>query len=193
LKKIQIAIFASGNGSNAENIARYFQNHDEIQVSIFLTNNPKAFVIERAKQLQIPCYTFNREEFYQSKTVLDLLKTYQIDFVVLAGFLWLIPQNLITAYSDKIINIHPALLPKFGGKGMYGDKVHQAVLLACEKETGITIHYVNEKYDAGKIISQYKCEVLETDTAETLARKVHRLEYKYFPKVIEEILLQNKK
>jgi phosphoribosylglycinamide formyltransferase 1 len=189
LKKKQIAIFASGSGTNAENIAQYFQDHKEITVSLILSNNPTAPVIERARRLHLPVYIFDREEFYKTAKVLDFLKSYQIDFIVLAGFLWLIPQNLIDAYPDKILNIHPALLPKYGGKGMYGDKVHQAVVLACEKESGITIHYVNDKYDEGKIICQYKCEVLETDTAETLAKKVHRLEYKYFPKVIEEIVL----
>jgi phosphoribosylglycinamide formyltransferase 1 len=193
LRKEQIAIFASGSGSNAENIARYFQNHEHIEVSLVLTNNKNAFVIERAKQLKIPYCIFNREEFYNTHRVAELLKAKKIDFIVLAGFLWLIPQYLLDSYPDKIINIHPALLPKYGGKGMYGDKVHQAIIEACEKESGITIHFVNDKYDEGKIICQYKCEVVETDTAETLARKIHHLEYKYFPKVIEEIVLENKK
>lgn len=193
MKKYKIAIFASGNGSNAENIATYFENHPRITVVSFLTNNRNAFVIERAKSLNIPYCIFNRHEFYNTPKVQELLKIQQIDYIVLAGFLWLIPDYLLHDYPDRIINIHPALLPKFGGKGMFGDKVHQAVILEKEKESGITIHHVNEKYDEGKIIKQFKCEVMETETPETLALKIHELEYKYFPKVIEEIIIENEK
>jgi phosphoribosylglycinamide formyltransferase 1 len=193
LKKQQIAIFASGSGSNAENIARYFKNHESIEISLILTNNKNAFVIERAKQLGIPYSIFDRDTFYGTENVLKLLKERKIDFIVLAGFLWLVPGYLLKAFPDRIINIHPALLPKYGGKGMYGEKVHQAIVLAKEKESGITIHFVNEHYDEGQVICQYKCEVLESDSAETLAEKIHELEYKYFPKVIEEIVSKNKK
>jgi phosphoribosylglycinamide formyltransferase 1 len=191
MKKQKIAIFASGSGSNAENIAKYFLNHEKIEVSLILTNNKKAFVIDRAIKLNIKYHIFTREDFYETNDVLGLLKEKEIDIIVLAGFLWLIPQYLLDSYRDRIINIHPALLPKYGGKGMYGDKVHQAVVLAKDKESGITIHYVNENYDEGQIICQYKCEVVETDSVETLAGKIHHLEYKYYPKVIEEIVLKN--
>lgn len=192
LKK-KIAIFASGSGSNAENIARYFKNHPSVKTSLILTNNPKAYVIERAKILGIPYYIFSRKEFYETRSVIDLLKSRGIDFIVLAGFLWLVPQNLLQEYPGAIVNIHPALLPKYGGKGMYGDKVHAAVIAAGEKESGITIHYVNENYDEGQAICQYKCDISLSDTPETLAEKIHGLEYEYFPKVIEEILTKSKK
>lgn len=191
--KIQIAIFASGSGSNAENIANYFKGHKDIQISMIYTNNSHSFVLERARKLGIPYCIFNRRELYETRLVADLLKLKKTDFIVLAGFLWLVPDYLLKEYPERIINIHPALLPKYGGKGMYGDKVHQAVLLAHDKESGITIHYVNEKYDEGKIYCQYKCEVLDVDTPETLAYKIHELEYKYFPKAIEEIVMKIKK
>lgn len=191
--KRKIAIFASGSGSNAENIARYFKDHPEVEISMILTNNRKAYVIERAKNLDIPYHIFDRREFYETTEVVDLLKSKSIDFIVLAGFLWLIPQNLIQEYAGSIINIHPALLPRYGGKGMYGDKVHAAVIAAHEQESGITIHFVNENYDEGQIICQYKCEISSSDTPESLAGKVHQLEYEYFPKVIEQILTRNKK
>ena len=193
MKKHRIAIFASGNGSNAENIATYFEDHPQIKVVSFFTNNKNAYVIERAKSLNIPFCIFNRNEFYHTARVQVLLKVQQIDYIVLAGFLWLIPDYILHDYPNRIINIHPALLPNFGGKGMFGDKVHQAVILAREKESGITIHFVNENYDEGKIIKQYKCEVMETETPQTLALKIHELEYKYFPKVIEEIIIENEK
>lgn len=191
--KKKIAIFASGSGSNAENIVRYFKDHPTAETSLILTNNPHAYVIERAKKLDIPYYIFNRKEFYDTNSVADLLKSRGIDLVVLAGFLWLVPQNLLRQYSGSIVNIHPALLPKYGGKGMYGDKVHLSVIAAGEKESGITIHFVNENYDEGQTICQYKCEISLSDTPATLAEKIHRLEYEYFPKVIEEILTKSKK
>jgi phosphoribosylglycinamide formyltransferase-1 len=189
MKKKHIAIFASGSGSNAENISRFFSHHAEAEVSLILTNKPDAAVIERAKKLGIPCCVFNRDEFYDTGRVIDELKKFDIDLVVLAGFLWLIPSNLLQNFPQRIINIHPALLPNYGGKGMYGSKVHQAVIDNHERESGITIHFVNEEYDAGDIIFQARCTVDADDTAESLAGKVHELEYRYFPEVIEKTLI----
>jgi phosphoribosylglycinamide formyltransferase-1 len=183
-----IAIFASGSGTNAENIVNYFKNKSNIKIKIILTNKPKAFVIERAKKLNIPVKIFNKEEFYNSDKILQLLKNENIDLVVLAGFLWLIPQNIIDEFEGRIINIHPALLPKYGGKGMYGNNVHKAVIEAKEKESGITIHYVNKKYDDGAIIFQAKCKINPNETPDSLAEKIHSLEYKFYPKIIEQIL-----
>lgn len=189
MKKKHIAIFASGSGSNAENISRFFNRHPTVEVSLFLTNKPDAAINERAKKLGIPCYIFDREDFYNSGKVITELTKYYIDLVVLAGFLWLIPSNLIMKYPKAIVNIHPALLPKFGGKGMYGVRVHQSVIENREKESGITIHYVNGEYDAGDIIFQVKCFVTENETPESLAGKVHELEYRYFPEIIEKVAL----
>jgi phosphoribosylglycinamide formyltransferase 1 len=188
MKKKHIAIFASGSGSNAENISRFFCQHPAIKVSLFLTNKPDAPVIERAKRLEIPYYIFDRNEFYNSDKVVEELKKFDIDLIVLAGFLWLIPSNLIKNFPKAIVNIHPALLPKFGGKGMYGSRVHSAVIENNEKESGITIHFVNGDYDAGDIIFQSKCAVEEGETPESLAGKVHELEYRFFPEVIESVL-----
>lgn len=188
---INIAIFASGSGSNAQKIAEHFEGSEGINVSLILTNNPKAFVLERAKNLNIPSQIFNRETFYNSTDIVDVLKRNNIDFIVLAGFMWLVPGYLVEAYPNKIVNIHPALLPKFGGKGMYGDHVHIAVKQAGEKESGITIHYVNERYDDGNIIFQAKCQVVENDTPQTIAEKVHALEYQHYPNVIEEVILKS--
>ena len=159
-----------------------------LKPTLVLTNKSNAFVIERAKKLNIPCIVFSSKELKGTSKILDLLKDYQIDFIVLAGFLLQIPMNLIENYPNKIINIHPALLPKYGGKGMYGDYVHQAVKEAKEKETGITIHFVNEHYDEGQIIFQKKISVSENDTSDSIAEKVHALEYEYFPKIIEEVI-----
>lgn len=184
----KIAIFASGSGTNAENIATYFLERGSLVTALVLSNKPDAYVLQRAEKLQIPYTVFNREDFYKSGKVLDVLRDHQIDFIILAGFLWLIPQNILDAYPNKIINIHPALLPKYGGKGMYGDIVHQTVIANHEKESGISIHYVNEKYDEGLIIFQAKCKVEENDTPETLAKKIHALEYEHFPRVIEEVV-----
>jgi phosphoribosylglycinamide formyltransferase-1 len=183
-----IAVFASGSGTNAQNIAEYFMATGDIRVSLILTNRPDAFVLERAKNLGIPYLVFNRIEFYESEIILDTLQRNKIDFIVLAGFLWLIPDYLLKAYSRKIINIHPALLPKYGGKGMYGDKVHQAVIESGDQQTGITIHYVNDHYDEGEIIFQDNFNILPEDTAESIAQRVHALEYKHFPRVIEEAI-----
>ena len=183
----RIAIFASGSGSNAENIIKYFSHSEHFIFPLIISNKPDAFVHTRAESLKIPSVTFSREDFTEGNKVIDTLKNNKIDCVVLAGFLLKVPQNIIAAFPDRIINIHPALLPKYGGKGMYGDKVHQAVVDACETESGITVHYVNEKYDDGNIIFQAKCPVTPDDTAETVATKVHALEYEHFPKVIEKI------
>lgn len=185
---INIAIFASGSGSNAEQIIKHFQNHTNIRVSLVLTNNPNALVRERAARLNVPCEVFTRDEFYKSDHVLKLFAVHNIDFIVLAGFLWLIPDALIRKYPDKIVNIHPALLPKYGGKGMFGQKVHQAVLDSGDRETGITIHYVNENYDEGNIIFQKICRIKNGDTPDSIQQNVHALEYKYFPIIIEKVI-----
>lgn len=184
----KIAIFASGSGSNAENIICFFAQNPEICVNSVFCNVPDAYVLERAKKYHIPAYVFNREELRNPAKVLHQLKSQDIDFIVLAGFLWLMPECITAAYPNRIINIHPALLPSYGGKGMYGHHVHQAVIAAGEKESGITIHYINNRYDEGDIIYQAKCPVLSTDTPDTLAARVHELEYLHFPRVIEETI-----
>lgn len=186
---IKIAILASGSGSNAENIINYFSNRPNFQIPVILSNKSEAFVHQRAKNLKIPSFTFTKDEFEQGFPILDFLDSYQIDFIVLAGFLLKVSKVLIENFLHKIINIHPALLPAYGGKGMYGNRVHEAVSNAGETESGITIHYVNENYDEGSIIFQLKCQLLPTDTPESIARKVHALEYEYFPKIIEKTCL----
>ncbi|WP_456378727.1 phosphoribosylglycinamide formyltransferase [Lutibacter sp.] len=186
----RIVIFASGSGTNAENIIKYFKNSNLISVVQVLSNKKDAKVLERAKQLGISYLSFNRNDFYSSEELLNSLKL-KADYIILAGFLWKIPQNIIEAFPNKIVNIHPALLPKYGGKGMYGMHVHNAVVKNKEKETGITIHYVNENYDDGAIIFQKKVEVLVCDTAEDVAKKIHILEQDNFPKVIEKFILEN--
>ncbi len=183
----KILIFASGSGSNAENIIKYFENKGLAKVVGVFTNNPNAKVIERAKKLQISTQIFSKEELIQGK-VLQMINDYAPNWIVLAGFLLKLPKSIIEAFPDSIINIHPALLPKYGGKGMYGMNVHQAIVDNKEKETGITIHYVNENYDEGNIIFQKKVTVLGTDTAEVVAEKIHELEQRYFPSVIENLL-----
>ena len=184
---LRIAIFASGSGSNAENIVHYFSGSSEFQFPLIISNQPNAYIHKRAETLETPSFTFTKEQFFDAKPVLELLAEYNIDAIVLAGFLLKIPTLLIQHFPDKIINIHPALLPKFGGKGMYGARVHQAVKEAGEPETGITIHYVNENYDDGNIIFQARCPISATDTAEMIAAKVHLLEHEYYPQVIEKI------
>ena len=183
-----IAIFASGSGSNAENLINHFHNTQCAKVSVILSNNPNAFVIERAKRLNVPSVTFSRTDFYQKEVVLDILNEYKVDFIVLAGFLWLLPNYLIEAYPNKIVNIHPALLPNYGGKGMFGENVHKAVVANGEKESGITIHYVNEHYDSGNIIFQAKCSLTPGETPESLAEKIHKLEYEHFPAIVESVI-----
>lgn len=184
----RIAIFASGNGSNAEHISKYFSGTDLARVETIYCNNPKAYVIQRAANLNIPLVLFDREKFYASETILRDLQSRKIDLVVLAGFLWLIPGNLTRAFSQRIVNIHPALLPKHGGKGMFGMAVHEAVIDAGDTESGITIHLVDEVYDKGRTLLQVKCPVLPDDSPETLAERIHKLEYEHFPKVIERLL-----
>jgi len=188
MKKNKIAIFASGSGTNAENIGRFFTHHPKAEVCLILSNKKDAGVVLRAKNLGIPCIIFNREDFYDNAKVQTDLKKYKVDFIILAGFLWLLPKELIQSYPKRIINIHPALLPKYGGKGMYGMRVHETVLANNEVESGITIHYVNEEYDSGDIIFQARCGISKNDTAEDLAEKVHALEYEHFPRVIERIV-----
>ena len=188
MKKKRIAIFSSGSGTNAENIVRFFSNSDKAEVALILSNKPDAFVLERAAKLNINSFVFNRPDLYESNLVIKTLEKENIDLIVLAGFLWLIPSDLIKAFPNKIINIHPALLPKYGGKGMYGLKVHEKVISDGEPESGITIHYVNEKYDKGNIIFQEKCPVNRTDTPEKLANRIHTLEYQHYPRVIESVL-----
>lgn len=190
MKKRKIAILASGSGTNAQRIIEYFMDNPTVAVSMILSNKKDAYVLVRADQFNIPTMVFDRQTFYETDEIPKLLQKNEIDFVVLAGFLWLIPVNLIRAFPQKIINIHPALLPKYGGKGMYGSYVHQAVLDSGDKESGITIHYVNEEYDKGSIIFQEKCIVLPDDTPESLAQRIHQLEYNHFPEVIEKLVLE---
>jgi phosphoribosylglycinamide formyltransferase-1 len=185
---IRLAIFASGNGGNAENITRYFFENNDIKPVIILSNKKEAFVHERARDLGIPSFTFSKNEFDEGTKIVSILHEYEVDFVVLAGFLLKISQPILDAFPDKIVNIHPALLPKFGGKGMYGSYVHRAVVEAGERESGITIHYVNENYDEGGVIFQASCEVLASDTGDDVGRKVSELEYAYYPRVIEKVL-----
>ena len=186
----KIAIFASGSGSNAENIIQYFAQKPQFCVKSVFCNVPDAYVLERAKKYRIPSFVFNREEFRNPDKVFRQLQEQEIDFIVLAGFLWLMPSFITAAWPNKIVNIHPALLPAYGGKGMYGHHVHEAVIAAGEKESGITIHYVNDHYDQGAIIFQAKCPVLPTDTPADLAARVHELEYRYFPQIIAETILK---
>ncbi|MBI3218969.1 MAG: phosphoribosylglycinamide formyltransferase [Bacteroidetes bacterium] len=182
----RLALFASGSGSNAEVIILHFKNHPQIDVALVLTNNPTAGVIERAQKLDVQTKFFTREQFRESEPILQLLRQYEITHIVLAGFLLQIPTSLIQEYPSRIINIHPSLLPKFGGKGMYGMKVHEAVKQSGETETGITIHEVNEHYDEGRVLFQANCKVEETDTPEQIARNVQALEHQHFPLVIEK-------
>ncbi|BDD09571.1 phosphoribosylglycinamide formyltransferase [Fulvitalea axinellae] len=184
----RIAVFASGSGTNAENIIKYFQEVEGVEVVLLLSNKPDAYALTRAEKLGVPTMVFNRKDFYESAKVLDTLAIAQVDMVVLAGFLWMVPEGLLNAYPDAVVNIHPSLLPKYGGKGMYGSRVHEAVIKAGEAESGITVHYVNERYDEGHVIFQVTCEVTPEDDADSLAGKVHDLEYEYFPKVIESVL-----
>lgn len=188
--KKNIAIFASGSGSNAECISNYFFDNKLIDVKLFLTNNKTAGILERGYRLGVPTVVFNKQLFSKSDAIVELLKNQNIDFVVLAGFLWLIPQHLLEAFPNRIINIHPALLPKYGGKGMWGHHVHEAVVANKEKESGITIHLVNEYYDEGEQLFQASCDIDQTDTPEDVAAKVLKLEHEFFPKVIEEFVLK---
>ncbi|WP_282135006.1 phosphoribosylglycinamide formyltransferase [Seonamhaeicola maritimus] len=184
----RVVIFASGSGSNAENLIKFFQNSDNVSVIQVLTNNPHAKVLDRAKRLKVSALSFNRVAFTKTDDVLNLLKISNPDLIILAGFLWKFPENILAEFPNKVINVHPALLPKFGGKGMYGMHVHNAVVENKEPETGITIHYVNENYDEGATIFQAKCDVLPTDSANDVAAKIHELEMEHFPKVVDKLL-----
>ncbi|MBX9783694.1 MAG: phosphoribosylglycinamide formyltransferase [Chitinophagaceae bacterium] len=184
----RIAIFASGKGSNADTIAAYFKNHPSIKISLIVSNKPDAGVLNVAARHGIPTLIIEKEQFLRGDAYIQEFKELQIDWIVLAGFLWKVPLALIQAYPQHIINIHPALLPKFGGRGMYGHFVHEAVIAAGETESGITIHYVDEQYDHGATIFQAGCEVKKDDTADTLAQRIHALEYEHYPKVMEGLL-----
>lgn len=186
--KKNIAIFASGSGTNAENIVNYFKDNDEVIIKLIVSNKKDAYVLQRAKNLNVPSVVCPKADWMTGEKILSLMKEQAIDFIVLAGFLLKVPQILLDAYPRRIVNIHPALLPKHGGKSMYGSKVHEAVVADGDKESGITIHYIDEHYDQGLTIYQAKCEVLPTDTPEDVAKKVHVLEYKWFPVVIERVL-----
>lgn len=183
-----IAIFASGTGTNARKIIEYFESSSEVKVALVVSNRKNALVLDAAAERGIPTILLERKSFYHSETILTELQTYSISLIILAGFLWLIPPYLVRAFTDRIINIHPALLPKFGGKGMYGHHVHEAVLDAGEKESGITIHLVDEIYDNGSTLFQAKCPVEVNDTPETLAKRVLKLEHYYFPRIIDEYI-----
>lgn len=184
----RIIIFASGSGTNAENIIKHFQERKNAEVTHVFSNNLRAKVLKRAHNLRVQALHFDKEAFYESNEVLNILKDAQPDIIVLAGFLWIFPKKIIDVFPNKVINVHPALLPKYGGKGMYGTHVHEAVIHNKEKESGITIHYVNEKYDEGAIIFQAKTPIKKEDTAEDVAKAIHTLEYEYFPVVIEKVL-----
>ena len=186
MKIKKIALFASGSGTNAQNIIEYFSENEEVVVDSLWSNKANAYALDRARNFQIETFVFSREEFVNSNLVVKKLKEREVDLIVLAGFLWLVPSNLVQNF--KIINIHPALLPNYGGKGMYGMKVHNAVVENRDNESGISIHFVNDKYDEGELIFQAKCPVLSTDSPDDIASKVHKLEYKYFPEVIEKVL-----
>ena len=186
----KLAVLASGTGTNTEQIIRHFQGNKEISVAVVVTNKADAGVIERAENLGVKACFLPKEAWKEGHEVLELLRRYEVDFIVLAGFLLKIPPTLLQHFPNRIINIHPALLPKFGGKGMYGDKVHQAVVEAGEKQTGITIHYIDANYDEGTNIFQATCEVLPGDTPQQVAQKVHQLEYRYYPQIIEQTVLK---
>ena len=185
---IKLAILASGNGTNAQRISEYFADNADIKVECIIYNRKDAFVAVRAAKLGIPAIYFNRKDFYENGNVLSFLQEHQIDWVILAGFLWLVPEDILNAYPNHIINIHPALLPNYGGKGMYGHHVHEAVIANHEEESGITIHIVDNNYDRGTILFQAKCQLTDEDTPDTLAEKIHLLEQEYFPTVIEKTI-----
>jgi phosphoribosylglycinamide formyltransferase-1 len=191
--KKRIAIFASGSGSNAQKLMEHFKRSAEVEIALVLTNNADAYVLQRADSFEIPSHIFDRHEFYNTDNIIDLLKNLDIDLIVLAGFLWLIPKNLIQEYPGRIVNIHPAILPKYGGKGMFGDYVHKAIMEAQEPEGGITIHYVNENYDEGEYIYQAKYRIDKTDNLEMVKFKGQQLEHLHYPRVVESIIKKIKK
>jgi phosphoribosylglycinamide formyltransferase-1 len=184
--KKRIALFASGAGSNVFNIITHFKNSETVEVAIVLSNKKAAGALSHAEKANIKALPFNHDDFFESNNVLRLLKSEQIDYIILAGFLWKIPKNLLSTFENKILNVHPSLLPEYGGKGMYGKHVHKAVLANKEKETGITIHLVNEKYDDGEIIKQATCSIDEGETLLSLQTKISELEKEYFPITIEQ-------
>ena len=184
----RIVIFASGSGTNAENLIKFFHNSDHASVIQILTNNPHAKVLDRAKKLHVSALSFNKIAFTETDDILSILKNSNPDLIVLAGFLWKFPENILNEFPKKVINIHPALLPKYGGKGMYGMHVHNAVMAANEKESGITIHFVTEQYDEGAYIAQFKISLEKITSPEELAKNIHQLEHEHFPKVIETLL-----
>ncbi len=184
-----IAIFASGNGTNAERIINYFKESEIAQVDVVLTNKSDAGVIKKAHSLFVDVHIFARDVFYNSNKILEILAQYNVDLIVLAGFLWLVPKNILDKYENNIVNIHPALLPEYGGKGMYGVRVHKAVIAAGDTKSGITIHKVNKHYDEGQILFQAKVDIESDETPDSLAGKIHLLEYEHFPKVIEKLLI----
>lgn len=187
-RPLRIVLFASGSGSNAENIACHFADNEQVAITAIYCNKEGAGVLERAKRLGIPSRVFDRSEWRDPQGICQELLEKETDLIILAGFLWLVPAHIVAAFAERIINIHPALLPKYGGKGMYGQHVHEAVVANGEKETGITIHFVNEHYDEGAIIFQKSVALSPADGPMEVAQKVHQLEYAYFPQVIEEIL-----
>ena len=189
MKKIRLALFASGTGSNALNIIDHFAGHRQIEVGFVLTNKANAPVVEKSQLRGVETIILNNELVSEADTLLKVCKEHQADYIVLAGYLRLIPSAFIEHYDERIINIHPSLLPKFGGKGMYGSRVHEAVLAAGEKESGISIHFVDSHFDEGRVIAQFSCEVGSSDTIETLSAKIRQLEHAYFPVVIEETVL----
>jgi phosphoribosylglycinamide formyltransferase-1 len=189
MKKIRLALFASGTGSNALNIIDHFAGHRQIEVGFVLTNKADAPVVEKTQLRGVETVILNNDLVSQAEVLLKVCRNHQIDYIILAGYLRLIPSAFIEHYDERIINIHPSLLPKFGGKGMYGSRVHEAVLAGDEKESGISIHYVDSEFDEGRVIAQFSCEVDSNDTFETLSAKIRQLEHAYFPKVIEETVL----
>ena len=185
-----VTIFASGSGSNAENIFNYFKDSKLVRIGLLITDNPKAFVIERCRRHSVPCLVLSKRLIDDTDFMLGVLRDFRTNFVVLSGYIKLIPDYIVAAFDQRIVNIHPSLLPKHGGKGMYGKRVHQSVLDSGDKESGITIHFINNDYDRGPTIFQAKCPVLPDDTADTLAQRVHALEYEHYPKVIEDTIIK---
>ncbi|MBO7101880.1 MAG: phosphoribosylglycinamide formyltransferase [Bacteroidales bacterium] len=185
---VRLAILGSGNGTNAQQISEYFAGRTDVEVACIIYNKKDAYIAQRAKNLGIEAHYFGRADFYENGRVLDYLREKQVDWVILAGFLWLVPEAMLDAYPNRIINIHPALLPRYGGKGMYGHHVHEAVVAAGERESGITIHIVDHQYDRGTTLFQARCSVTPDDTPDTLAAKIHLLEKEHFPRVIDETI-----
>lgn len=190
MRKKKIAVFASGSGTNAEKIFQYFEGRDDVEIQLLCCNKPNAYVLERAKRFNIASFVFSRDAFYNSTLLADKLKAEGIDLIVLAGFMWLVPASLVADFENRIVNIHPALLPKYGGKGMYGMHVHNAVKVAGESQSGITIHFVNNHYDEGNIIAQFSCDLDPADSPEDIAGKVQKLEHENYPKVVDNLVLK---